>query len=124
MNTWPKTSYHVFGLVETHLDEERTDKAIKQFNDCKWTASAAAAHPSQTARRGNHGGALMAHKKILQTAISAEAFGKNHSRMPDKDIIYKYMRMQGKTLCIAYVYFDHTIGLQGNNVEKLKTNLS
>ena len=61
----------------------------------------------------------MAHRPWLQTAIPAEATRHEGCIMPNCDLIYKYVRMRGKTICIAFVYFDHTIGLVGRNLEKL-----
>ena len=40
--------------------------------------------------------------------------------MPDSDLIYKYFRVRGKTLCICFVYFDCGAGLAARNLDKLQ----
>ena len=42
------------------------------------------------------------------------------SIIPDCDIIHKYFRAKGKTVCIAYLYFDCGVGLAGSNLTKLQ----
>ena len=115
-----KSKNHIIGLVETHLNKDRSKQAVKDFNANRWTACAAAATPSNTNKKGNHGGAFMAHKSWLQTTTPIEAEGKNGSEMPDADLIYKYFRTKGKTICMAFAYFEHSIGMKDGNIEKVK----
>ena len=40
--------------------------------------------------------------------------------MPDPDLIYKHYRIRDKTIIVAFCYFDHSTGLNGVNLDKLK----
>ena len=115
-----KSKHHVWGLVETHLKAAKSAQAVKDIKANNWIASASAADDGPNSAKGSHGGAFLAHKTWLQTATPAEASGQDGCNMPDADIIYKYFRIKGKTLCICFVYFDCGVGLAGKNLDKLQ----
>ena len=115
-----KLSYHVVGLVETKVNGPKEEKIRDQIAANHWTVSSATARPTGTNDRGNHGGALIAHKPWLQAKAPIEAFGKAGCRMPDCDSVHKYFRVHGKDICLAFVYFDHSTGFNGNNLRKLE----
>ena len=50
-----KSKSHIIGLVETHLNKDRSKQAVKDFTANRWTACAAAATPSNINKKGNHG---------------------------------------------------------------------
>ena len=40
--------------------------------------------------------------------------------MPDCDHIFKHFRIRGKDLCVAFDYFDHSVGIRGTNKDKVE----
>lgn len=114
-----KSKYHIVGLVETHLDKEESAKARDQIAAQRWIVSSAAARPTGTSDKGNHGGALLAHKPWLQTSIPIEATGKGGCDMPDCDQIHKYFRIQGKDICVVFEYFNRSTGFKDENLIKI-----
>ena len=60
------------------------------------------------------------HKPWLQSAIPVEARGDSGQMMPEGDVIWKHFRLQGIHFVLAFAYLDHTIGMTGPNLVKMR----
>ena len=59
---------------------------------------------------------MFPHRPFIQDASPIEATDAGAHWLPEEDIAWKYLRVSGKTVTLAFIYFEHTIGLQGKNM--------
>ena len=83
--------------------------------------ASAPATPCDKSATGTHGGVFMAHLPWMNTAIPFLATGGKANIYPAKDIIWKYVRLQGLTVTIAFAYFKCSVGLSGPNQHLIDT---
>ena len=85
---------HVVGVLETHLNGQAAEDAEKRFANAGWDLLHARAKPSATGK-GSTGGALLLHKKSLQSAAPTESYGHGHRLLLSSNIAYKHFRISG-----------------------------
>ena len=109
----------VVGVVETHLDSSNSSREYGEISKAGWTAAYSPAKPSEEGD-GCKGGALLMHKPWLQSAIPVEATGCSGQVFPEGDLVWKHFRLQGIHFVLAFIYMEHTIGMTGPNLCKMR----
>ena len=67
---------------------------------------------------GTKGGAMIFHRPWLQSATPAPADGTQDRILFENDLAWKHFRIKGLHIIIGTIYFDHTIGFTGPNLQK------
>ena len=63
---------------------------------------------------------MVYHKTWLQTATPAIAEGAQGRTLPEGDLAWKHLSIKGQHMVLATIYFDHSTGLAGNNLDKFR----
>ena len=71
-------------------------------------------------KQATQGGAMIFHRPWLSAATPAIAEGPQGRTLPEGELAWKHFRIKGLHLVFATLYLDHTIGLNGVNLDKLK----
>ena len=107
-------------IVETHLREEPAQKVMNEMQVAGWTPIMSPAAKAEDNDTGTQGGAMIYHKPWLQTATPAIAEGPQGRILPEGDLAWKHLRIRGLHIILATIYFDHSTGLAGNNLDKFR----
>ena len=63
---------------------------------------------------------MISHKPWLQTAAPAIAEDKQGRELLEGGLAWKHLRIKGLHIIIGTIYFDHTTGLTGVNLNKMR----
>ena len=63
---------------------------------------------------------MIFHKPWLQAAAPSIAEGLQGTELLEGDLAWKHFRIKGLRLVFGTLYLDHSIGITGNNVDKLR----
>ena len=107
------------GILETHLRGDKAAKVEAELEAAGWDHYLHSRAATSTSAKGTSGGALLLYKSSLQTAVPIEAFGTGSHQLPEGDLTWIHIRVQGLHFVIAFTYLDHSIGLAGANLDKL-----